>query len=84
VFQIKQEKSPMTDALMVGPRLIQQSVRVAQENRPMADKGKGVMMCYAMSSSTCHATSPKLTLHDDVSCHINTHMPCHFSNCHVN
>jgi hypothetical protein len=30
-----------------------------------------------MSTSTCHATSPKLTPQDDVSCHINIHMSCH-------
>jgi hypothetical protein len=37
----------------------------------MVDEGKRVMMCHATSTSTCCATSFKLTPHDDVSFHIN-------------
>jgi hypothetical protein len=46
----------------------------------MVDGGKSMMM----SSSTCHATTPKLTPQDGVSFHSNIHVSCHVSSYHVN
>lgn len=39
---------------------------------------------HATTTSTWHATSPKLTPQDDVSRHVSIHLSCHVSSCHVN
>jgi len=56
VFSIEQDKELMMSVLWLG---ISQIGEVFSSLREITDKVKRVMVCHAMSTSACHATSVK-------------------------
>jgi len=83
VLKFNQEKFSMVDGSMVGHQPTRWDIRAIKQKWLMVDERKRVMMLHSMSTSMCCATPSKLTPKNDMSCHINIHVPFHVSSFHV-
>lgn len=66
-----------------GVGWIQRGVWGVHEKQPIVNEEKGMMKCHTMLASMWKATSVKLTPHNDMACHVITHILFHVNSFHV-